>query len=221
MWKRRVSDAMASEGLTLKTCLQYINGSSNPPAKLASWLVGRIPIKSKACIVPCTHTVNLFKLVTLVSGIAREPHAAGLDGFEKVAEFASYSEENRRFLANLHDSVEAILRVLIREGERVEVLESALRILDLILLENGVRERILRLIFRTDYERCFDSILLVLRKGTLRSKIQSSRILEMIASNPDSRRTIGHTVDNSLKLERDINCQMLSPNSFRTKKGSS
>ncbi|KAK4788371.1 hypothetical protein SAY86_019690 [Trapa natans] len=127
----------------------------------------------------------------LVSGIAREPHAAGLDGFEKVAEFASYSEENRRFLANLHDSVEAILRVLVREGERVEVLESALWILDLILLENGVRERILRLIFRTDYERCFDSILLVLRKGTLRSKIQSSRILEMIASNPDSRRTIG------------------------------
>ncbi|KAK4758428.1 hypothetical protein SAY87_019729 [Trapa incisa] len=127
----------------------------------------------------------------MVTGIAGEPGSFGHEGFQKVAEFVRYSEENRRFLANLCDSVEAILRVLVREGGQIEVLESALWVLDLILLEKGVRERIHRLIFRTDYERCFDSILSVLRKGTLGSKIQSSRILEMIASSPDSRRAIG------------------------------
>ncbi|OWM85060.1 hypothetical protein CDL15_Pgr027847 [Punica granatum] len=135
--------------------------------------------------------VSSCKIRELVAGIAREPQAAGVDEFEKIAQFTSYCEENRRFLANLPDSVEAILRVLVRKGGQIEVIESAVRVLDWILLENGVRERIHRLIVRSDYEKFFDSILSVLRNGRLGSKVQSARVLELIASNAESRRTIG------------------------------
>ncbi|KAK4751962.1 hypothetical protein SAY87_020760 [Trapa incisa] len=137
----------------------------------------------------------------LVSGISRRPDAAGVDELEKIVRFASYCEENRRFIANLHDSIEVILRILIRDNERVEFLESIVRLLDLILLENGVRERIQRLIFKSDHEKCFDSFLSILKNGKLSSKVQSTRILELIASTNDSRqRTIGEKIEATLPV---------------------
>ncbi|KAK4794891.1 hypothetical protein SAY86_012885 [Trapa natans] len=156
---------------------------------------------SSSSIPPLPHVIPSGEMRQLVSGISSRPDAAGLDELEKIVEFASYCEENRRFIANFHDSIEVILRVLIRESERIEVLESAIRLLDLILIENCVRERIHRLIFESGYQKCFDSVLSVLNNGKLSSKIHSARILELIASNNGSRqRTIGEKIEAILPI---------------------
>ncbi|XP_059454608.1 U-box domain-containing protein 28-like [Corylus avellana] len=111
------------------------------------------------------------------------------DRLTKILNFARASEENRRFLADFDHFVEGIIGVLSKSAE-MEVLELVITVLDQIMYQNGVKERVCSSIFRSNYQNCFSKICLVLRNGSLISKIESARILESLSLDAESKRRI-------------------------------
>ncbi|XP_050365208.1 U-box domain-containing protein 28-like [Argentina anserina] len=107
----------------------------------------------------------------------------------KMLDFAKAKDDNRRFLANFNGFVSAVCGVLNREGVGVEVLELVVRLLDLISSQNGVVEQLQELIIRTN-RNCLSSIQFLLQSGSLMSKIESTRVLDSIAIDADSKRII-------------------------------
>lgn len=111
------------------------------------------------------------------------------DQLMKIVDFARVNEENRTFLVDFDQFVEGIVGVLCKCAE-MEVLELVIKVLDLIMSRNGVKERVSSSIFRSNYQNCFSKIYLVLRNGSLISKIESARILESLALDAESKRRI-------------------------------
>ncbi|KAF8026477.1 hypothetical protein BT93_F3070 [Corymbia citriodora subsp. variegata] len=148
---------------------------------------------------PPASTSSLSEIHALTEQIAAETSRGRRCGaLRKVAEFASYRKENRRFLAGSDGFAEAIVKVLRRGGgseSEIEVLELAVRVLESILMENGVKQRLSRLLLRSDGGNCLSSFVSVLRSGRLASKIWAVRILESIAVDNESKRSIAETKD--------------------------
>ncbi|KAJ9146153.1 hypothetical protein P3X46_028457 [Hevea brasiliensis] len=115
-----------------------------------------------------------------------------MESLVKIVEFLSYSNENRGFLVRFDDLLEAIVVILSRDGVETQILELIVRVLDLMLLENGVREKVHRLVL-TSNENCLSSFLLVIQNGKSHSKIQAVRVLESISINNDSKRFVAET----------------------------
>ncbi|KAB1220873.1 U-box domain-containing protein 28 [Morella rubra] len=111
------------------------------------------------------------------------------DYLAKIVDFAKVRNQNRRFLADFDGFVEVIVGVLCKRAE-MEVLELIIRILDLLISQHGVKERVHSLIFRSNYQNFFPSICFVLRNGSLSSKRESARILESLAHDAESKRRI-------------------------------
>lgn len=119
-----------------------------------------------------------------------------VDSLSKVAEFVSCCEENRKFVARFDGFVEVISGVLKRKCVEIKALETAVRILDLILSENGVTERLNKLILKSNQESKFlSAIVLILQHGSLNSKIESVRVLDSLALDSESRRRISDSQD--------------------------
>ncbi|XVF37136.1 hypothetical protein REPUB_Repub19eG0119800 [Reevesia pubescens] len=114
-----------------------------------------------------------------------------VDSLSKVAEFVSCCEENRRFAVRFGGFVEIIAGVLTRKCVETEALEMAVRILDLILSENGVKERLNKLILKSNQENNFlSSVVLILQNGSLNSKFKSVLLLDSLALDSESKRKI-------------------------------
>ncbi|XP_034674262.1 U-box domain-containing protein 27-like [Vitis riparia] len=107
----------------------------------------------------------------------------------KILDYASSSDENRRFVASLDGFVPVVAGVLGNAGAGIEILELVVRILDLVMVEKGVKEQIQGLILKSNRDH-LSAILLILEKGSSDSKIASARILEAIAIDPESKRSI-------------------------------
>ncbi|XWS24995.1 hypothetical protein CRYUN_Cryun27aG0032500 [Craigia yunnanensis] len=113
------------------------------------------------------------------------------DSLSKVTDFVSCCEENRRFVVRFDGFVEVIAGVLRRKCVEFEDLETAVRTLDLILSENGVKERLNKLILKSNQENDFlSSFVLILQNGSLNSKIKSVRVLDSLALDSESKRKI-------------------------------
>ncbi|XP_044510993.1 U-box domain-containing protein 29-like [Mangifera indica] len=110
----------------------------------------------------------------------------------KISEFVRGSEENRRFLSSYCGFLEAIVSVLNRKHVEIFVLESVVKVLNLILNENGVKEKLNRLIFQSN-SNCLASILQVLQKGNLDSRIESIKILDAVLLEKESKRRVLET----------------------------
>ncbi|CAN4121201.1 unnamed protein product [Withania somnifera] len=111
-----------------------------------------------------------------------------LSSLAKVVEFVKFSGENRRFFVNSSGVIESVVGVL-TDCDVVEVCESVVAVLDLVVSENGVKEQLNKEVSRSD-RRFLSKFLMVLRKGRLSSRIQASRILEFIAYDAVSQRKI-------------------------------
>ena len=85
--------------------------------------------------------------------------------------------------------VPVVAGVLGNAGAEIEILELVVRILDLVMVEKGVKEQIQGLILKSNRDH-LSAILLILEKGSSDSKIASARILEAIAIDPESKRSI-------------------------------
>ncbi|XP_021285317.1 U-box domain-containing protein 29-like [Herrania umbratica] len=117
-----------------------------------------------------------------------------VDSLTKVAEFVSCSEENGRSIVRFGDSIEIIASVLRRKCVEIKALEMAVRILDLILSENGVKERLNKLILESSQENDFlSSIVLILQNGSLNPKTEAIRVLDSIALDSESKRRIAES----------------------------
>lgn len=115
----------------------------------------------------------------------------------KIVDLVIAGDENRRFLASFDGFVPAIVGVLNGGGAamEMEVLELAITVLDSVLTENGVRERVHTSVSKRNYS-CLSSICLILQKGSLKSKIESARVLESMAVNAESsKRAIAENQD--------------------------
>ncbi|XVF64378.1 hypothetical protein PTKIN_Ptkin09bG0164600 [Pterospermum kingtungense] len=127
----------------------------------------------------------------LMEKIERESCA---DSLSKVIEFVSCCEENRRFVVRFDGFVEVLAGVLRRNCVGIEALEMAIMVLDLILSEDGVKERLNKLILKSNEENNFLSpISLILQNGSLNSKIKIVRVLDSLALDPESKRKLAYS----------------------------
>ncbi|GLT61887.1 hypothetical protein SLA2020_345610 [Shorea laevis] len=114
-----------------------------------------------------------------------------VDSLTKIEEIVSSCEDNRKFLMRFGGFVEVIAGVLRRNSVEIVALKLVVSVLDSILSENGVKERLNGLILKSDQEfNCFSSIISILQNGNLKSQIQSVRLLESIALDGQSKRKI-------------------------------
>ncbi|GFY85615.1 ARM repeat superfamily protein [Actinidia rufa] len=111
-----------------------------------------------------------------------------LDSLARIADFAKFSDENREFLASMDGFVPTILGIM-KNVDDIEVLESIMTVLDLIVSEDKVKEQLHRLVFKCDGD-CLSRFVLVLERGNLRSRTDSARVLELIAVETESQRAI-------------------------------
>ncbi|KAF2296570.1 hypothetical protein GH714_000275 [Hevea brasiliensis] len=115
-----------------------------------------------------------------------------LESLGKMVEFLRYSDENRTFFVRFDGLIEAIVVVLRRDGVEIQILELIVRVLDLILLQNGIREKLHRLVFKSN-QNCLSSFLSVIQNGRSKSKIQAVRVLESISINNETKRFVAET----------------------------
>ncbi|KAL2497121.1 U-box domain-containing protein 28 [Abeliophyllum distichum] len=114
--------------------------------------------------------------------------AVNYDSLVKIVDFMKVSDENLKFIANSNDAVARFVDFFGNCSE-IKVCESIVEILDLISLENGAREKLNSLLLKSDKDS-LSSFILVLRNGSIKSKIKSAMILESIAVNSESQRKI-------------------------------
>ncbi|KAE8683423.1 putative Inflorescence deficient in abscission-like 2 [Hibiscus syriacus] len=76
-----------------------------------------------------------------------------VESLSEVAEFVSYCEENQISVVRFDGFVEAVAIVLRRKCVEIKALEMAVGILNLILGENGVKERLNKLILKSNQEK--------------------------------------------------------------------
>ncbi|PQQ07590.1 U-box domain-containing protein 28-like [Prunus yedoensis var. nudiflora] len=138
---------------------------------------------------PSLSSQQLTSLVQYLETENEKFNQSLLHSLSKMVDFAKAGDENRKFLANFNGFVPAIVGVLNREGVEIEVLESVIRVLDLILPQNGVKEQLRQLLTKSN-RNCLFSIRLLLQKGSLSSKIESARVLDSIALEAESKRLI-------------------------------
>ncbi|XP_015902826.3 U-box domain-containing protein 28 [Ziziphus jujuba] len=140
-------------------------------------------------------SVSYQKATTLVRDIENNGNENLPNTLSEVLDLIAAGDENRRFLAGFDGFVSAIVGVLSRGGAKMEVLELSIRVLDSILTENGVGEKLNSSISKRNYD-CLPSICLVIQKGIgSSSKIESVRVLESIAVNAESKRAITENQD--------------------------
>ncbi|EEF36203.1 U-box domain-containing protein 29 [Ricinus communis] len=97
----------------------------------------------------------------------------------KIVEFLRCSDAKKRFLADCDLFIGSLVYTLAKDtgGVDIVVIELIIRVLDLILLQNGVKEKLHRLL----NHNCLSPFLLVIKNGNLTSKIESIRVLESIS----------------------------------------
>ncbi|XP_043707866.1 U-box domain-containing protein 27-like [Telopea speciosissima] len=103
----------------------------------------------------------------------------------KIIDFARESDDNRKFLAETDGIVPIILGVLGNEAD-TETLGQAVQVLGLILVDYRDKEQLMRYILKGDRD-FMSSILLVLQKESLDSRVACARVLEAIAVDPESK----------------------------------
>ncbi|CAI9787067.1 unnamed protein product [Fraxinus pennsylvanica] len=114
--------------------------------------------------------------------------AVNCDSLSKIVDFMKASEENLKFIAFSDDAVSKYVEFF-GNCKEIEVCELIVELLDMILSENGAKERLNSLILKSGKD-CLSSFLSVLREGSVKSKIKSARILESIAVDSESQRKI-------------------------------
>ncbi|KAJ6337260.1 hypothetical protein OIU76_007025 [Salix suchowensis] len=113
---------------------------------------------------------------------------------DSIVNFVSRGEVSRRFLVSFDDFLEAIVGVLNTNCDQIRVLESVIRVLSSILLENGVREKLHKLVFISN-SNCLPSFISVLRNGSLEYSIACVTVLESITMNNQSKQFVAGTQD--------------------------
>lgn len=141
---------------------------------------------SPGSTTPSSSAVSKSEVVEIVKNLSGEVNQ--LSSLLKIVEFVKCSGDNRRFFVNSSDAIASVVGVLV-DCDVVEVCESVVAVLDLVVSENGVKEQLNKEILRSD-RKFLSKFLLILRKGKLSSRIQTARILEFIALDADSQRKI-------------------------------
>ncbi|CAK7346808.1 unnamed protein product [Dovyalis caffra] len=108
---------------------------------------------------------------------------------DSIVQLVSCGEANRRFLVSIDGFLAAIVGVLSTNCVQTRVLESVIRILSSSLVENGVNEKVHKLVFISN-ANCLPSFVSVLRNGSLESKMACIAVLESIAINNESKRFV-------------------------------
>ncbi|KAI4348069.1 hypothetical protein L6164_008831 [Bauhinia variegata] len=131
----------------------------------------------------------------------------------KILEFASYSDENRRLVANFPGFDSEVVRIFSKNRSVIGILETAIRVLGLITRENEAEKRVRALIFDSTRD-CLSSLVSILQNGAVSSKIETLRFLESLAGDVQSKRSIAETPDllsvqlNLLRSESKINAEL-------------
>ncbi|KAJ7956989.1 RING-type E3 ubiquitin transferase [Quillaja saponaria] len=129
------------------------------------------------------------RLVEIIRGMEIQTEKR-LDSLSKIVCFAEESEENRKFLAKIDGFVPMLVRFLDNAdggvSVSVEFLDHVVRVLDLVLSKFEDCELLKNLMLKGQ-GNCLDSMLLVLQQGSTDSRIGSSRVLQSIAIDAESK----------------------------------
>ncbi|KAK7247554.1 hypothetical protein RIF29_42439 [Crotalaria pallida] len=135
----------------------------------------------------------------LLASIADLEGPNRVDSLARIVRFALVSEENRDFLAKVEGFVARLVGLMHNAGDgvqRVEILELVLKALDLVTEKIEDREWLKNTMLKKQQQsekegcNCLDSLLLVLQRGSLESRIASVRVLKSIAMDAESKQLI-------------------------------
>ncbi|KAL3513837.1 hypothetical protein ACH5RR_026554 [Cinchona calisaya] len=173
-----LSSTDVTPNLTLRRLIHlYLHHTSTSPAGLSPSSSPSSSLRNS--LLSESEALELIK--NLSSGDRTSP-------VTKLVDFVKFSEENRRFIANSVARVSDLVEIL-RDCEQYEFCDQILLILEFILPENGVKELLNKKILNSDFDY-LSKFFWLFRKGNLKSRIASAKILESIAFDADSQRKI-------------------------------
>ncbi|KAM7518714.1 hypothetical protein LguiB_017676 [Lonicera macranthoides] len=143
------------------------------------------PESSSFLFSSLSSNISKQHLLNSVKNLTEKKSETYFSSLTTVAEFAKCSDENREFLANIDEFLPAIIGVFINVNE-IALLELIVTVLELIINENGVKDKLNRFAPRTNQD-CLSNFLLILQRGNLDAKIRSARVLEAIAFDSQSQ----------------------------------
>ncbi|PIA41848.1 hypothetical protein AQUCO_02200344v1 [Aquilegia coerulea] len=112
-------------------------------------------------------------------------------GITRIIEFAKVCDENRKFVADVEGFVPLLVDILSNVKvdndlkKKIVVFEQIIRVLDLVLMEYRDKDQLMRSMAKN--RDLLASIVFILEKGNLDSRIGSVRILELIAIDTESK----------------------------------
>lgn len=114
---------------------------------------------------------------------------SSFDSLSKIVCFARDSDENRRFLTGADGFVPTLVELLANAGDgasrSLDLAELAVRALDMIRSEIADTEKLAKSMLKQSH--CLRSLVRVLQRGSVESRIGSARILEAIAVDAESK----------------------------------
>ncbi|CAM9001772.1 unnamed protein product [Rhodiola kirilowii] len=110
--------------------------------------------------------------------------AVTVENLEKVAHFCAESEENRRYLVRLDGFLYLLVDLMCNVDD--DLAKQALKITsEIVSMEESEARKIRQLVLNS--VDCISSLLRFLSKGSLDAKIASAKVLEIIASDAESK----------------------------------
>ncbi|XP_062101385.1 U-box domain-containing protein 28-like [Humulus lupulus] len=146
---------------------------------------------------PSSRCISEQQARTLVQHLENHnesPKVFVVDCLSAIVDFASFGDENRRIVAKFENLVSAIVGVLCRGSADMEIMELCVRVLDLISMENSVRKEVHASVSKR-FQIFLTTIRMFLRNGSTKSKIESAKVLKLIALDAESKRAIAENSD--------------------------
>ncbi|KAF5188234.1 Ring-type e3 ubiquitin transferase [Thalictrum thalictroides] len=141
---------------------------------------------------PQNHSISRQQVRDLIKKIEAKDSNCN-EGFSKIIEFAKICDENRKFVADVEGFVPVLLDILSNVKiidkdvmKNIVVFEQTIRVLDLVLMEYRDKDQLIRSMVARNRD-LLTSILLILEKGNLDSRIGAVRVLQIIAIDTETK----------------------------------
>lgn len=136
--------------------------------------------------------------------------SSSFDSLSKIVCFARESDENRRFVAGADGFVPMLVKFLGNAADggtrSLDLSELAVRALDMIRTEiSDMVEKVATSMLKQSDGDCLRSVVAVMQRGSVESRIGSARVLEWMAVSAEVKKKIGEKEEVLAELLKMIN----------------
>ncbi|KAL5715018.1 hypothetical protein ACHQM5_016907 [Ranunculus cassubicifolius] len=146
---------------------------------------------SQSNVSPSSRPVSRQQVIDFIKKIETKKDDNCSKDLFKILEFAKSGDENKKFLADTQGFVPVLVDILCKNEKKIAMFEPVIRVLDLVLMEYRDKDGLMKSMAKN--RELLASIVVILRKGSMESRIATARVLELVGNDPESKLQIAET----------------------------